>query len=204
MGNWTTTNRIIFKIKNHPGYSVIIFCTGVLGIIASNLTSVDQIWTFGEKRIINTTSETKDKASLSITSSMETKQNDKLSLEQLNTLVFDATGSERTFKIVVRELRREYPDWSIDAKYDWIEKDRNLFPRTLIFWQGKENKKHARSLEKRFSGPQQIRSYDDNPSGFFGFDEERDVIVFIGRDWRNILDGLRQPDNSPRVSGRSD
>ena len=200
MGNWKTTDRVISKIKDHPVYSIIIFCTSILGIIASNLTSVDQIWTFGEKRIINTTSEAKDEANLSITSSMETKQNDKLSLEQLNILVFDATSSETTFKIVVRELRREYPDWSIDAKYDWIEKNRNLFPRTLIFWQGEENNKHARSLEKRFSGSQQIRSYDDNPGGFFGFGKDRDVIVFIGRDWRNVLNGLRQPDNSLHIS----
>ena len=200
MGNWTTTDRIISKIKNHPVYSVIIFCTSILGIIASNLTSVDQIWTFGEKRVINTTSETKDKTHLSISSSMETKQNDKLSLEQLNMLVFDATGSEKTFEVVVRELRREYPNWSIDAEYSWVEKGQNPLSITLIFWQGKENEKHARGLEKRFSGPQEMRSYDNDPGGFFGFDKERDVVVFIGRDWKNVLAGLRQPDNSRHIT----
>lgn len=202
MGNWTTTDRIISKLKNHPISSVIIVFAIILAGVASALTSIDEIWTFVEKRLGNGMSKTEDKADLSSTSSVESKQNEELSLEQLNMLVFDATGSERIFKIVVRELRREYPDWSIDAEYDWIQKSR--FSRTLILWQGKENEKHARDLEKRFPGPQEIRSYDDDPGGFFGFAEERDVVVFIGRDWSNVLKGLRRPDNSPRVSGRSD
>ena len=200
MGNWTTADRIISKIKNYPVSSAIIVLTFILGVIASALTSVDQIWTFIEKRLSRASSTTKDRANLAAPSNTDSKQNDELPSEQLHMLVFDATGSERVFRIVVRELKREYPNWSIDAEYDWIEKNRNPRSRTLIFWQGKENEKHVRGLEKRFSGPQEMRSYDDDPGGFFGFDEERDVIMFIGRDWRNVLYGLRQPDNSLHIS----
>ena len=200
MGDWTTTDRIISKIKNHPIASVLIVFAIILGGIASALTSIDQIWTFVEKRLISAISTTKDEANLSTPSSTNSKRNEEASSEQLNMLIFDATGSERIFEVVVRELRREYSHWSIDTEYNWAEKDQNPVSRTLIFWQGKENEKHARSLEKRFSGPQETRSYDDNPGGFFGFDEERDVIMFIGRDWKNILNGLRQPDNSLHIS----
>ena len=200
MDNLTTTDRIISKIKNHPIASGIIVFAIILGGIASALTSIDQIWTFVEKRLISAISTTKDEANLSTPSSTKSKRNEEASSEQLNMLIFDATGSERIFEVVVRELRREYSHWSIDTEYNWAEKDQNPVSRTLIFWQGKENEKHARGLEKRFSGPQETRSYDDNPGGFFGFDEERDVIMFIGRDWKNILNGLRQPDNSLHIS----
>ena len=200
MGKRTPADQIISKIKNHPISSIVVFFAIITGGIAYTLTSIDQIWTFVEKRLINATSETEGKANRSDLSSTAPEQNDKLSSEQLNVLVLDATDSKRIFDIVVRELKREYPNWFIDAEYDWVEKERNPRSRTLILWQGKENEKHARSLEKRFSGPQELRSYDDNPGGFFGFDEDRDLIVFIGRDWRNVLNGLRQPDNSPPPS----
>ena len=200
MGNLTTTDRIISKVKNHPVSSVIIVFTIILGGIASALTSIDQIWTFVEKRLSGAISTTKDEANPSTSSSTRSKRDEEASLEQLNMLIFDATGSERIFEVVVRELRREYSHWSIDTEYNWTEKEQNPMSRTLIFWQGKENEKHARGLEKRFSGPQETRSYDDNPGGFFGFDEERDVIMFIGRDWKNILNGLRRPDNALHIS----
>ena len=200
MGNWTTTDQIISKIKNHPISSVIIVLAIILGGIAFTLTSIDQIWTFVEKRLSSATSTTKDEANIAAPSNADSKRNDELPSEQLNMLVFDATGGERTFKIVVRELRREYPNWSIDAEYNWIEKDRNPRSRTLIFWQGKENEKHVRRLGERFMGPQEMRNYDDDPGGFFGFGKERDVIMFIGRDWKNVLNGLRQPDNSRNMT----
>ena len=148
MGNLTTTDRIVSKIKNHPVSSVIIVFAIVLGGIASTLTSIDQIWTFVEKRLSSATSTTKDEANITAPSNADSKRDDELPSEQLNMLVFDTTGGERTFKIVVRELRREYPNWSIDAEYNWIEKDRNPRARTLIFWQGKENEKHVRRLGK--------------------------------------------------------
>ena len=200
MGNWATADRIISKIKNHPVSSVIIVLAFILGGIASALTSIDQIWTFVEKRLSNPISQTKDEANLSTPSSTNSQRNEELSSEQLNMLIFDATGSERIFEVVVRELRREYSNWSIDAEYNWIEKEQNPLSRTLIFWQGKENEKHAHGLERRFGGPQEIRSYDDDPGGFFGFGEERDVIMFIGRDWKNVLNGLRGSDNSRDIT----
>ena len=203
MDNWTTTDRIISKIKNHPVFSAIIVAVsiliGILGYIADALTSIDQIWTFVEKRLSSAASTTKEEANLAAPSNADSKRNEELPSEQLNMLVFDTTSDERTFKVVVRELRREYPNWSIDAEYNWIEKDRNPRSRTLIFWQGKENEKHVHRLGKRFRGPQEMRSYDDDPGGFFGFGKERDVIMFIGRDWKNVLHGLRQPDNSRNI-----
>ena len=104
MGDWTTTDRIISKIKNHPIASVLIVFAIILGGIASALTSIDQIWTFVEKRLISAISTTKDEANLSTPSSTNSKRNEEASSEQLNMLIFDATGSERIFEVVVREL----------------------------------------------------------------------------------------------------
>ena len=64
MGNWTTTDRIISKIKNHPVSSVIIVFAIILGGIAFALTSIDQIWTFVEKRLSSAISTTKEEANL--------------------------------------------------------------------------------------------------------------------------------------------
>ena len=62
MGNGTTTDRLISWIKNNRIFSFIIVFALILGGVAYTLTSIDQIWTFVEKRFSNPISQTKDEA----------------------------------------------------------------------------------------------------------------------------------------------
>lgn len=110
----------------------------------------------------------------------------------LNVLLFDATGNQKAFDIFSREFRREYPDYLIDAQFNWVEKDQNLMSKSLIFWQGENNEKYAKQLEKRFPKKQNIHDYHSDPMGFFGFSKERDIIIFLGDDWKSLLRGLRK------------
>ncbi|MCW5202413.1 hypothetical protein VU12_05690 [Desulfobulbus sp. US4] len=112
--------------------------------------------------------------------------------KNLNVLLFDATGDHRKFNIFLREFHREYPAYLIDSEFNWIEKDQNLMSKTLIFWQGKNNEKYAIQLEERLPGEQRIHDYLDDPMGFFGLSKDRDIIIFLGNDWRSILRGLRK------------
>ena len=103
----------------------------------------------------------------------------------LNILVFDAVGSRRVLTRVVEELRRRYPSSTVDSQFDWKSKFR--MSRTLIVWQGAENRPFAICLQQQFPGPQRA----ERRSWRWVFDAVRDVALFVGDDWRDVERGLR-------------
>ena len=111
MGNWTTTDRIISEIKNHPVLSVVIASSIVLGGIASTLTSIDQIWTFVEKRLSSPTKDEADLATPKLLSEKDLKGKDAFELDIMRNEPFARYG--RYF------CRKDLQDYFQDQ--DWYE-----------------------------------------------------------------------------------
>ena len=109
----------------------------------------------------------------------------------IHILLLDATNntSHRPLETVKRELQREYPYWIVETQFTWV--DKRIRTKSLLFWQKAQNEKHARTLASRLPTTIELRSYDDDPGGYFGFDQKRDLVLFIGDDYRLILNGLR-------------
>jgi len=112
----------------------------------------------------------------------------------LNVLIFNASTDSDAHKIFAREFKREFTNIDIDIHLEWV--DKYIMSSSLFLFIGIENEKYAYKLDNWFPMRQQIRDYINSPGGFFGFSHERDLIMFIGEDWKDMINQLRKPDTS--------
>jgi len=104
--------------------------------------------------------------------------------KNLNILVFNASDNNAIHRNFAKMLKNNFNISNISTELNWGQK--YIMSNTLIFYQGQENKKNALALEKWLSGTQEIRDYDNNPGAFYGFDKQRDLIIFVGEDYKKM------------------
>ena len=107
--------------------------------------------------------------------------------QPLNVLVFDAVDSRLVLDAVVRNLRKRYPDSTIESQFSWRGKERmSPMSTTLIVWRARVTKPLAICLQQQLPGPQRVEGARN-----WEFDAARDVAIFVGEDWRSLEAGLQ-------------
>ena len=112
-----------------------------------------------------------------------------------NTLILDGTGDsvifERVADTIEHTLRAREGS---ERLFRW--RNKSLLSRTHIMWQYDTDKELAEVLERAIPGEQDIYKYIAyrRYKGFSwsGFDEQREIIVLVGRDYAQIIEGLSE------------
>ena len=112
--------------------------------------------------------------------------------EGINTIVLDGTGRRNTFNTAAALIENALcvSDGST-RMYEWDRK--SLLPETHIIWQDARHRGTAEQLAASIPGPQEVYRYGEHPGGgysWFGFERQRQLIIFVGNDWNMVVAGL--------------
>ena len=115
-------------------------------------------------------------------------------MRELNVLVFDATGNSRLFSSMVQILRTAIPYGTIAAQFAWENK--KWYDTTRVMWQREENKTYAECILDWLPGEQLSDVYipyrTTHGARYFGIDASRDLIIFVGWDYGNIIEAYEK------------
>lgn len=101
-----------------------------------------------------------------------------------NILIFNASSDQGLHNKFANKIKSKYPSFTITSQRDWI--DKYIMDKTLIFYQGDDNKDFANKISKWLPNNQVVLNYETNPKGFFGFSKSRDLIIFTGEDLKSF------------------
>ena len=112
--------------------------------------------------------------------------------EGINIVVLDGTGRPNTFNTAAGLIENALcaSDGS-RRMYEWESK--SLLPETHIIWQDARHRRTAEQLAASISGPQEVYRYGERARGgygWFGFEPQRQLIIFVGNDWNMVVAGL--------------
>ena len=178
----TRVDRLVRRVKDTPVLAKLILAGIVLVVIGEFTESIDKIWSFVEKRAMPSreanTLLIKDRPPGSVTLPVD-----------LDVLIFNAAKDPQAHALFARAFLQNYPGVLVSSRSDWAQ--RYEMESSLILFQGQWNQRYADELAEWFPGSQEVLDYQNNLRGFFGVDPERDIIIFLGNDWRGMREILR-------------
>ena len=112
--------------------------------------------------------------------------------EGINIIVLDGTGRRNTFNTAAALIENALcaSDGS-RRMYEWEGK--SLLLETHIIWQDARYRRTAEQLAMSIPGEQEVYRYGEYPGGgyrWFGFEPQRQLIIFVGNDWNMVVAGL--------------
>lgn len=187
----TKVDRLVRRVKDNRVLAIVIFATIILLGAGKLIESIDTMWSIVEKRAVRPTRESPDTTATKTEVASSTRGSHRLIGSSvllpvdLNVLVFNASEYTQAHTRFVHDFINELPGLRVESSSQWAQ--RYEMESSLIFFQGKQNKKYALQLAEWFPGPQEAQDYQKDPDGFFGFSPERDIIIFVGNDWRDLI-----------------
>lgn len=102
----------------------------------------------------------------------------------LNILIFNASSEKNLYRTFSKKIKLKYPNAKITIQRNWVHQ--HIMDKSLIFYQGVDNKNFAKDISEWLPRKQIIKNYKENPKGFFGFSKNRDLIIFVGEELKEL------------------